>query len=137
MTVRGVYRPEKILAEQIARARKLLGCVCRADAPGSDQTLKDLCAAAAAVPNPFKVGTATDPPLGIYTDVLNQRLAADGATGNASDVELTCLSWAAAAIEAYKAAGMTMATALRCAFDDTTLPAGQETVASLEVQRCQ
>jgi len=51
-------------------------------------------------------------------------------------IELACVSWAAAAVQAHKASGMTMREALRCAFDDETLPAAQETVATLEERPC-
>jgi hypothetical protein len=54
----------------------------------------------------------------------------------ARQTELACFSWAAAAVQAHKASGMTMREALRCAFDDETLPAAQETVATLEERPC-
>jgi hypothetical protein len=51
-------------------------------------------------------------------------------------VELACLSWAASALQRHKAAGMTMADAIRCAFDDPTLPPAQVTVAVAEDVSC-
>src|SRR3569623_794778 len=50
--------------------------------------------------------------------------------------ELACLAWAASSLQAHKAAGMTMADSLRCAFDDPSLPPAQVTVASAEEQAC-
>ena len=50
--------------------------------------------------------------------------------------ELACLGWAASAVQAHKAAGMQMADALRCAFDDSTMQAAQESVAALEDVSC-
>jgi hypothetical protein len=44
---------------------------------------------------------------------------------------VTCLSWAAAAEQAYKAKGMTIRQALSCAFDDRVLAPAKEFVASL------
>ena len=44
---------------------------------------------------------------------------------------VTCLSWAAAAEQAYKAKGMTISQALSCAFDDRVLAPAKEFVASL------
>ena len=73
----------------------------------------------------------------------NRLLAQAPATGSpreSSAVENAaageCLAWAAADLQQHKAAGMTMADALRCAFDDPTLPAAQVTVASREDVPC-
>jgi hypothetical protein len=45
--------------------------------------------------------------------------------------ELTCLSWAGAAVQEHKAAGMTVPAALRCAFEDPTLPSAKDYAQSL------
>jgi len=50
--------------------------------------------------------------------------------------ELTCLAWAASACQAHKTTGMTLGEALRCAFDDPTLPAEQTVVTALENASC-
>jgi hypothetical protein len=39
-------------------------------------------------------------------------------------------------VQEHKAAGMTMADALRCSFEDTTLSAAREFVAVLEERAC-
>ena len=61
-----------------------------------------------------------------------QALAADPARQE----ELACLAWAASSLQAHKATGMTMADAIRCAFDDPTLPPAQVTVATREDVAC-
>jgi hypothetical protein len=50
--------------------------------------------------------------------------------------ELTCLAWAASACQAHKSSGMSLAEALRCSFDDPTLPAEQTLSAALESSTC-
>ena len=50
--------------------------------------------------------------------------------------EVTCLAWAAAAVQNYKSAGMELADALRCAFDDETLAPARDFVATTEVIPC-
>ena len=73
-----------------------------------------------------------------YQTVLESMMssAPDEAERRAGQTELVCVSWAAAAVQAHKASGMTMREALRCAYDDETLPAAQETVATLEERPC-
>jgi hypothetical protein len=50
--------------------------------------------------------------------------------------DLTCLAWAAAAMQAHKATGMELGEALRCAFDDPTIPGELSLVATLESTPC-
>jgi hypothetical protein len=50
--------------------------------------------------------------------------------------ELACLSWAASTVQEHKTAGMQMADALRCSFEDSTIQAAKEIVASLEGESC-
>jgi hypothetical protein len=50
--------------------------------------------------------------------------------------ELVCWAWAAGAMQAHKAAEMTLGEAMRCAFDDPTVPAERVSVATLEVTTC-
>jgi hypothetical protein len=50
--------------------------------------------------------------------------------------ELACLSWAASAVQQHKANGMTMADAIRCAFDDPTIAPAHVTVAASEDIPC-
>ena len=114
--------PEQILAQQKTRARNLLSCICRRGAPGASGPL---CVSQAGNPNPFS-GNA-------YRGVVAERARLGG---EPAERELACLSWAASSVQRYKAAGMTFAVALRCAFDDANLPAAQESVASLEVTPC-
>ena len=121
-TVRGVFEPAEIRDDQVARAHALLACVCRSDAPGAGG---GSCQAVTHSPDPFLDAG--------YAEVMRERIRGGG---EAAEKELVCLSWAAAAVEQYKAAGMTFPTALRCAFDDPVLPAAQESVASLEMHPC-
>lgn len=50
--------------------------------------------------------------------------------------ELVCLAWAAGTMQGHKDAGMTLGEALRCSFDDPTLPAERTTVATLKAETC-
>ena len=50
--------------------------------------------------------------------------------------ELVCLAWAASACQAHKGTGMTLGEALRCAFDDPSMPPERVTVATLESAIC-
>jgi len=58
------------------------------------------------------------------------------ATSPKREQELTCLAWAAAAVQNYKTAGMNFADALRCAFDDDSLAPARDYIARLEVTPC-
>ena len=49
---------------------------------------------------------------------------------------LLCLAWAASTCQAHKSSGMTMGEALRCAYDDPTLPAERISTATLEDVTC-
>jgi 3',5'-cyclic AMP phosphodiesterase CpdA len=116
--------PEAIRSAQSARARRLLSCVCRAPGPSDDKA------------GQCKPLGPKDDPLDdeVFGRRIDDRLAGGG---DQADRELACLSWAASVQQAHKAMGMTFASALRCAFDDRTIPAAQESVATLEVQPCQ
>jgi hypothetical protein len=104
------FDPTDIRKDQAERAARLFACVCRD-------------------------GSCTPP-----ADPLDdeQYAALLGTLMPARDrlEELTCLSWAASALQQHKAAGMQMADALRCAFDDGTLPAAREMVSTLEAEPC-
>jgi len=106
----GSDEPADIELGQRRRAQRLLACACR----------DDRCAVPA---DPFQ-GEA-------YAGLI-ESLAAEPAQLE----ELTCLAWAASAVQGHKAAGMEMADALRCAFDDPTIPAAQVSVATLEDLPC-
>jgi hypothetical protein len=114
------FEPDDIKDQQRARARRLLGCVCRAQAGGGRA-----CA-------PAEGGDPLDAEA--FAALVDARLRAPDP---AAAPELVCLSWAAAALQAHKATGMTYTEALRCAFDDPTIPAAQELVATLEAGPCQ
>jgi hypothetical protein len=98
--------------------------------------------------NPYACGAGTGGEVGTTgTGAGAGEVGATGAGGGAvgkggegdepSGVdELTCLAWAAAAVQSHKASGMTFSEALRCAFDDPSLPAAQEPTASLEARAC-
>ena len=121
----GPKAPGDLILADDKRARALLACVCR-DVGDPSQ------------PNPHGVAIQAacakcEPPLKdeAYASII--KAVAEDPT---REQELTCLAWAAADLQEHKAAGMTMADALRCAFDDPTLPPAQVAVASLEEIPC-
>lgn len=97
--------------DQEQRMKELLGCLCRDPA---------VCAA-----DPAAERLDDD----AYAAVIENALRADAR-------EVTCLAWAAAAVQSYKSAGMELADALRCAFDDETLAPARDFVATTEVIPC-
>lgn len=104
---------EEIRADQRRRVRALWSCLCRDD--------------------------RCQPEAGAYQfdDEASFRLVSSEAVrSSARERELTCLAWAGAAVQRYKASGMTFADALRCAFDDQDLPAAHDYIARLEVTPC-
>jgi hypothetical protein len=102
----------EILADQRGRARSLFACL----APQPDCSVaEDL------------VALDDD----AYTNFLKRTAAtAEG------EKALACLAWAASDMQAHKATGMQISDALRCAFDDPSLPGPAEYVASLEAIPC-
>lgn len=134
--------PQAIKKAQRARARRLLTCVCRRPSDGPAPVGANSCAGPgfdAPRSRPAgrcdALGPGDDP---LDDDVFSARFAQRLATGGDDALkELACLSWAASAQQQHKARGMTFASALRCAFDDGTVPAAQESVATLDVQPCQ
>jgi len=113
----GPIDPHELKAIDNKRARALLRCVCRNVPPGQAPS------GCADLAHPLKNER--------YYPII-KTLAEDPAHRD----ELACLSWAASSLQAHKAAGMTMADSLRCAFDDPSLPPAQVTVASAEEQAC-
>ncbi|HJX54297.1 MAG TPA: hypothetical protein VJ801_16135 [Polyangia bacterium] len=103
----------EILADQKRRARALFACLTAA--PPKCAVAEDL------------MSLDDD----AYT-ALQKRVAAtpEGETA------LACLAWAASAMQAHKATGMEISDALRCAFDDPSMPGPREYVASMEVIPC-
>ncbi|HEV8551477.1 MAG TPA: hypothetical protein VGQ57_20660 [Polyangiaceae bacterium] len=95
-----------------ARAHELLQCVCHGD---------QAC-------HPAEKPLADDSYLSILA-----REAADPAR----QTELTCLTWAASAMQAHKDADMTMAEAMRCSFDDPTFPAEERSSVTLGATPCE
>jgi hypothetical protein len=104
------FDPEDIKAAQAERAQRLFACVCRD-------------AACVAPADPLNDDQ--------YSSVLNGLIARPDRLP-----ELVCLSWAASIVQEHKAAGMQMADALRCSFEDGTIPAAKEMVSTLEVLPC-
>jgi hypothetical protein len=93
------------------QARLLLECICQGDAacaPGSEPLADEA-----------------------YLELLREQLD-DPQRKEA----LVCLAWAAGAMQAHKDTGMTLGEALRCAFDDPTVPAERVTVATLKAATC-
>ncbi|HXU04603.1 MAG TPA: hypothetical protein VN903_26760, partial [Polyangia bacterium] len=117
----GPREPGEILVAETKRARALLRCLCRD--PGTNTKLGEACRHA-------------EPPLSgeRYAKVV-EALASDP-KNPAQAEEATCLAWAASAVHAHKANGMTMADALRCAFDDPTFPSARVVVATSEDETC-
>jgi len=115
----GPADPEELTLADVARARALLKCLCRS-VPGDPAP-------------PHDCPTVTAQPLvqEAYASIIEAL-----ARRPERQAELTCLGWAAAALQEHKANGMTMSDALRCAFDDPTLPAAQVTVASSSEVPC-
>jgi hypothetical protein len=124
--------PDDIKRAQTTRARRLMKCICRPESASAENSC----------------GRPGEPPAGhcapiadkdlLDDDVFNERITDRlKSGGNAALKELACLSWAASAQQQHKARGMNFASALRCAFDDRTIPAAQESVATLDVQPCQ
>ena len=104
---------EEIRANQHARTRALWSCICRdRTCVASDQVLE-----------------LDDPS---YFALVRQELS----RSPGREQELTCLAWAGAAVQRYKTAGMSYADALRCAFDDDSLPAAHDYVARMEDTPC-
>jgi hypothetical protein len=96
---------------QAVDAKALLDCICH-----DDRTCK-----------PANAPLADES----YLEILNRKFE------DASHrPELVCLAWAASATQAHKDAGMTMSEAMRCSFDDPTLPAERVSVVTLEATRC-
>jgi hypothetical protein len=110
--------------DQNKRARALLHCACR-PVPATSPSVK------AELP---KGCPGPEPPLEkeAYAKTI-EALARDPRRQE----EMTCLAWAASAVQRHKAAGMTMAGAIRCAFDDPSLEAAQVNVAVAEDVPCQ
>jgi hypothetical protein len=107
-----------IEADQRARVKALLGCVCR-----RDKTKTETCTPSS---------SALDLDDESYFNLVREELA----RSPQREQELTCLSWAAAAVQRYKTAGMNFADALRCAFDDDSLAPAHDYIARLEVTPC-
>ena len=121
VTSLGPTEPDAIKSQQKTRANRLFNCLCHdGRCPSLRPEVKDL-----------SNDRAT-------TDFL-LALAGDGAVspdGETWEQDLTCLSWAAAGVQAHKAAGMNLADSLRCAFDDPSLQAAQDHVAVLKMDQC-
>jgi len=113
----GPVDPDELWAIDNKRARALLRCVCR-DVPGGKL--------------PAQCAQLEEPLAGEHYFPIIKALAEDPARRD----ELACLSWAASSLQEHKATGMTMADALRCAFDDPTLAPARVTVATAEEQSC-
>ena len=116
----GPVDPDELRAIDNKRARALLRCVCRDTRDPKGQQKPQGC-------SDLRQPLTDERYFGIV-----KALAEDPARRD----ELACLSWAASSLQAHKAAGMTMADALRCAFDDRTLAPARITVATAEEQAC-
>ncbi|HEX2659826.1 MAG TPA: hypothetical protein VHU40_16190 [Polyangia bacterium] len=122
----GPKDPADLILADDKRARALLACICRdVDPQGQPESAYSAAIRAACA--------KCEPPLKneAYAPII-KAVAEDPAR----EQELTCLAWAAADLQEHKATGMTIADALRCAFDDPSLPPAQVAVASLEEIPC-
>jgi hypothetical protein len=108
--------PDEIAAEQTRRAASLFACLCRGGR----------CTPPA---RPLDDGQYAALVHGLLADPTKEK-------ADRNERELTCLAWAASAVQEHKGTGMTMADALRCSFQDTTLSAAREFVAVLEGRPC-
>jgi len=104
---------DEIAADQRRRVRALWSCLCRDERCSPSPEVLELDDEA-------------------YFTLVMRELA----SSPAREQELTCLAWAAAAVQRYKFAGMTLADALRCGFDDDSLPPSHDYIAPLEVTPC-
>jgi hypothetical protein len=109
----GPVDEEEIRADQRTRVHALWSCVCR------DRRC-----------NPSSLVLDLDDES--YFKLVRQEMA----TSPKREQELTCLAWAAGAVQRYKTAGMSFADALRCAFDDDSLAPARDYIARLEVTPC-
>ena len=104
-------RDSKAIDEtQQREAEALLSCVCR------DNTC-------AFEPNPLQED--------VYVDAIRKAWAKP-----ARRKELVCLAWAAGAVQLHRGGNMTMAEAIRCAFDAPTLSPERALVATMESETC-
>jgi hypothetical protein len=135
--------PKAIKKAQRERAGRLLNCICRSSDGGTSEGSRSTNRCAGPDTDAPGIAVAGQcAPLGdedpldddVFTTRFAQRLSSGGEDARK---ELACLSWAASAQQQHKARGMTFASALRCAFDDQTIPAEQESVATLDRQPCQ
>lgn len=103
----------EILADQTLRVKNLWTCVCR----DNNCTVAD--------------------DAKLLDDELNfQQILSQLNQRGERETELTCLAWAAAAVQKHKVAGMTFADALRCSYDDDSVPPAQDLIARIEVTSC-
>jgi hypothetical protein len=105
--------PEAIRDAQWASAADLLSCICEATGCRAPEDALDERRSSEVLEALFDQAGGVTP------------------SGSRNQNIVTCLSWAAAAEQAYKAKGMTMRKALTCAFSDQVLPPPKEFVASL------
>ena len=104
-----------------AQAKALLDCVCHSDKSTDGKSPEQpVCQPSS---QPLKDES--------YLGILAER-----AKDPARRTELSCLAWAASAMQAHKDSDMTMAEAMRCAFDDPTIAAEQRTSVTLGATPC-
>jgi len=116
----GPVTPTGIKQEQKTRTRHLFSCLCR----------RGTCA-------PPPEALSLDDDRGQMQFLLGLMEKGTPAYSGAEwEQQLTCLSWAASAVQAHKAAGMEISDGLRCAFDDPTMAAAKEYVAALRTESC-
>jgi hypothetical protein len=123
---RGPVTPNGIKAQQVLRTRHLLSCVCRGNRCTPPEHALDLTDDA----------QATDFLIGLVEKGTPARNDVPARPPAVWERELTCLGWAASAVQAHKAGGMEMTDALRCAFDDGTITAAKDYVAVLKSREC-
>lgn len=125
--------PKTIRQKQDKRAQVLLQCVTRG-LPRGSASLPNAIATQTCPQHALKPGLLEDPLANDAYAPLIAELAADDCRSSPNEPshhqELACLAWAASAVQEHKASGMTMASAIRCSFDDPSLPAAQVCVAT-------
>lgn len=128
-------RLEQLTAEQ------LLSCVCRQGACKPVKTPLNIDPSTkeesfrAVLASIYAAKSASAKPQSDTVPASQTNMVAASSTRD-PEVELSCLAWAASACQAHKSSGMTLGEALRCAFDDPTLPPERVFTANLEDVTC-
>jgi hypothetical protein len=120
--------PERVRAVARERIGKTPAAIRETQWTSGDDLLACICAATGCTPPEDALDERRSNEV---LDALFDPVAGAADAGSRNQNIVTCLSWAAAAEQAYKAKGMTIRQALSCAFDDRVMAPAKELVASL------